>query len=133
MQDTSVNVVRLGGDTSICKGLPLLKFYALYGCVHRPEWDERLPAGYLGSVVFCEARTIVLIPSAHTFAKATTVPTAFLTAYDCLKDTAGIGRKSRVLVHAATGAPQPETKLSDKITTLLSQVHNKLPDCCLSS
>ncbi|BDA51455.1 probable oleandomycin polyketide synthase, modules 5 and 6 [Coccomyxa sp. Obi] len=60
-------------------------------------------AGCLGSAVLCDARTVVPMPPGLTFAEAATIPTAFLTAYDCLRTTACIGKESRVLVHAATG------------------------------
>lgn len=61
-------------------------------------------AGCLGSAVLCDARTVVGMPPGLTFAEAATIPTAFLTAYDCLRATARISKHSRVLVHAATGA-----------------------------
>lgn len=61
-------------------------------------------AGCLGSAVLCDARTVVAMPPGLTFAEAATIPTAFLTAYDCLIETARISKESRVLVHAATGA-----------------------------
>ena len=67
--------------------------------------------GCLGSAVLCNARTVVAMPPGLTFAEAATVPTAFLTAYDCLRATACIGSDSRVLVHAATGAQTFESVL----------------------
>ncbi|MET8544522.1 zinc-binding dehydrogenase, partial [Kitasatospora sp. NPDC004799] len=43
------------------------------------------------------------IPDGMTFAEAATVPVAFTTAYDCLKNLAGLRAGERVLVHAVTG------------------------------
>lgn len=60
-------------------------------------------AGCLGSAVLCDARTIVPMPPNLSFAEAATIPTVFLTAYDCLREAAGARSGSRVLVHAATG------------------------------
>lgn len=43
------------------------------------------------------------MPPSLAFAEAATVPTVFLTAYECLREAADAKTGSRVLVHAATG------------------------------
>lgn len=53
--------------------------------------------------MLCDARTVVPMPPSLTFAEAATVPTVFLTAYECLREAADAKTGSRVLVHAATG------------------------------
>ena len=63
--------------------------------------------GCLGTAVLVDARTVVPMPPNVTFTQAATVPTVFLTAYDCLFDVAEIGNADHVLVHAATGAACP--------------------------
>ena len=43
------------------------------------------------------------IPNGWTFAEAATVPSAFLTAWQALVETARLRRGERVLIHAGTG------------------------------
>ncbi|MGW6741383.1 beta-ketoacyl synthase N-terminal-like domain-containing protein [Streptomyces sp. NPDC055025] len=43
------------------------------------------------------------IPDGLTFAQAASIPVAFTTAYDCLRNLAGLKAGERVLVHAVTG------------------------------
>ena len=60
--------------------------------------------GCLGTAVLVDARTVVPMPPNVSFTEAATVPTVFLTAYDCLCDVAKIGPTDCILIHAATGA-----------------------------
>lgn len=60
--------------------------------------------GGMASYVIADGRTLVLQPPNISATEAATIPTAFLTAYECLIEAAGIQRGTRVLVHAATGA-----------------------------
>ena len=59
--------------------------------------------GGMASHVLADARTLVSQPPNIDAVEASTVPTTFLTAYECLMVAAGITRGTRVLVHAATG------------------------------
>ena len=59
--------------------------------------------GGMASHVKADARTLVHQPANITATEASTIPTTFLTAYECLMVVAGITSGSRVLVHAATG------------------------------
>ena len=59
--------------------------------------------GGMASHVVADARTLVTQPPNLTAVEASTIPTTFLTAYECLMAVAGIQHNTRVLVHAATG------------------------------
>lgn len=59
--------------------------------------------GGMASHVVADARTLVPQPANINAVEASTIPTTFLTAYECLMVAAGIQRGTRVLVHAATG------------------------------
>lgn len=59
--------------------------------------------GGMASHVFANPKSLVAQPPNLSAEQAATIPTAFLTAYECLIDTAGIKRGSCVLLHAATG------------------------------
>ncbi|MGV9292374.1 SDR family NAD(P)-dependent oxidoreductase, partial [Streptomyces sp. NPDC003719] len=56
-----------------------------------------------GPVTVTDARLVVRMPQAMTFAEAAGVPVVFLTAYYGLVDLAGIKAGESLLVHAATG------------------------------
>ncbi|MEU7146410.1 SDR family NAD(P)-dependent oxidoreductase, partial [Nocardia sp. NPDC046473] len=60
-------------------------------------------AGAFGPVAVTDARMIVRIPQGWSFARAASVPVAFLTAYYGLSDLAGVCAGERLLVHAAAG------------------------------
>ena len=53
--------------------------------------------------VIADARTLVAQPPNITAVQAATIPTTFLTAYECLIEAAGIRTGSRVLIHASAG------------------------------
>ena len=57
----------------------------------------------MASHVIADARTLVAQPPNITAVQAATVPTTFLTAYECLMEAAGVRKRSRVLIHASTG------------------------------
>jgi NADPH:quinone reductase-like Zn-dependent oxidoreductase len=59
--------------------------------------------GGMASHVVADSRTLVTQPANINAVEASTVPTTFLTAYECLVVAAGIRKDTRVLVHAATG------------------------------
>ena len=59
--------------------------------------------GGMASHVIADARTVVAQPPNISAVEAATIPTIFLTAYECLMEAAGIRKGMRVLVHAATG------------------------------
>ena len=59
--------------------------------------------GGMGSHVIADPQTLVAQPRNVTAVQAATIPTAFLTAYECLVVAVGIRKDSCVLVHAATG------------------------------
>ena len=61
--------------------------------------------GGMASHVLADPRTLVPQPVNISAVQAATIPTAFLTAYECLVAAAGIQKDSCVLVHAATGEP----------------------------
>ena len=56
--------------------------------------------------MLCSAHTVVAMPPTVSFVEAATIPTVFLTAYNCLHEEASISAASRVLIHAATGGLQ---------------------------
>ena len=60
--------------------------------------------GCLGTAVVADAKTLVPVPPQMTLEQAATVPTVFLTADACLRQSCGLQPGQRVLVHAATGA-----------------------------
>jgi NADPH:quinone reductase-like Zn-dependent oxidoreductase len=55
--------------------------------------------GGMASHVVADARTLVPQPANIDAVEASTIPTTFLTAYECLMVAAGIQRGTRVLVH----------------------------------
>ncbi len=59
--------------------------------------------GCFGPVAITDRRMLVQVPAGWTFAKAASVPLAFLTAYYGLVDLACLQAGERVLVHAAAG------------------------------
>lgn len=84
-------------------------------------------AGCLGSAVLADAAALVPMPPAVSFAEAATIPTVFLTAYNCLREAADAKRGSRVLIHAATGEQRPmERALSPLIVQLADSVRELL-------
>ena len=62
-----------------------------------------LLAGGLGPVSVTDHRLVARVPEGWSFAEASSVPIAFLTAYYALMDLASVKPGERVLVHAATG------------------------------
>ena len=60
------------------------------------------PAAF-GPVAVADARTLAPVPAGWSFARAASVPAAFLTAYYALVDLAGLRAGESLLVHAATG------------------------------
>jgi len=76
-----------------------------------PGVDDLLPgdrvmgifAGAFGPVAVADRRTVTRIPRDWSFARAASVPVAFLTAYYALFDLGGLRRGESVLVHAAAG------------------------------
>ncbi|GLF98832.1 SDR family NAD(P)-dependent oxidoreductase [Streptomyces yaizuensis] len=50
-----------------------------------------------------DQRLLLPVPQGWSFAQAATVPVAYLTAYDALVRLAGVGKGTRVLIHAAAG------------------------------
>ncbi|HZL48772.1 MAG TPA: SDR family NAD(P)-dependent oxidoreductase, partial [Solirubrobacteraceae bacterium] len=62
-----------------------------------------LLAGGLGPVSVTDHRLVARVPEGWSFAEASSVPIAFLTAYYGLMDLASVKPGERVLVHAATG------------------------------
>ena len=67
--------------------------------------------GGMGSHVIADPQTLVSQPQNISAVQAATIPTAFLTAYECLMVAAGIKKSSCVLVHAATGTALCITEL----------------------
>jgi acyl transferase domain-containing protein/NADPH:quinone reductase-like Zn-dependent oxidoreductase/acyl carrier protein len=59
--------------------------------------------GAFGPVAVTDRRALVQMPEGWSFARAASVPSAFLTAYYALVDLAGVERGERLLVHAAAG------------------------------
>lgn len=59
--------------------------------------------GGMASHVIADSRTLVLRPENLSAIQASTVPTTFLTAYECLMSAAEIKAGTEVLIHAATG------------------------------
>ncbi|MFE2379692.1 SDR family NAD(P)-dependent oxidoreductase, partial [Streptomyces sp. NPDC059398] len=59
--------------------------------------------GGFGPVLVTDARQLVRVPDAWTFADAASVPTAFMTAWYALVELAGVKSGQRVLVHAGAG------------------------------
>ena len=57
----------------------------------------------LGPVAVADHRAVVPIPADWSFAKAASVPIAFLTAYTALVDLAAVKPGEKVLIHAAAG------------------------------
>ncbi|MFJ8743081.1 type I polyketide synthase [Embleya sp. NPDC127516] len=62
-----------------------------------------LAAGCLGPVAVVDRRLIARIPRGWSYARAASVPVAFLTAYEGLVDLADVRPGEKVLVHAAAG------------------------------
>ncbi len=60
-------------------------------------------ADAIGSVATADQRMVAPIPAGWSFARAASVPVAFLTAYYGLVDVAGVRPGESVLVHAAAG------------------------------
>ena len=60
--------------------------------------------GCLGTAVIADAATLVPSPAPLALEQAATVPTVFLTADACLRQSCTLGAGQRVLIHAATGA-----------------------------
>ena len=60
------------------------------------------PGGF-GPVAVADARLLAPIPDRWSFARAASVPVAFMTAWYGLADLAGAGPGQRLLVHAAAG------------------------------
>ncbi len=56
-----------------------------------------------GPLSVTDQQLLVPVPEGWSFARAASVPSAFLTAYYGLVDLAGLGRGERLLVHAAAG------------------------------
>ncbi|WP_414636667.1 SDR family NAD(P)-dependent oxidoreductase, partial [Actinophytocola sp.] len=59
--------------------------------------------GAFGPVAVADHRLLTTIPAGWSFARAASVPVAFLTAYHGLVDLAGVRAGERVLVHAGAG------------------------------
>ncbi|MEZ0090844.1 SDR family NAD(P)-dependent oxidoreductase [Streptacidiphilus sp. EB129] len=59
--------------------------------------------GAFGPVAVADRRTVAVIPAGWSFARAASVPIAFLTAYYGLFDLGGLRRGESVLVHSAAG------------------------------
>jgi acyl carrier protein len=62
-----------------------------------------IAGGGFGSVVVTEAQVLAPIPAGWSFARAASVPVAFMTAWYALVDLAGVRAGQRLLVHAAAG------------------------------
>ncbi|HEY7146158.1 MAG TPA: beta-ketoacyl synthase N-terminal-like domain-containing protein, partial [Streptosporangiaceae bacterium] len=62
-----------------------------------------LASGGFGPVVVADARQLARVPAGWSFARAASVPVAFLTAWYALVDLAGVRAGQRLLVHAAAG------------------------------
>ncbi|WP_307811746.1 SDR family NAD(P)-dependent oxidoreductase, partial [Streptomyces sp. AV19] len=62
-----------------------------------------LSGAYAGPVAVADARMVVPVPEGWSFARAATVPAAFLTAYYALVDLADVRPGESLLVHAAAG------------------------------
>lgn len=62
-----------------------------------------LAGGCLGSHVVASSQTVVPMPTNLTFEQASTMPTVFVTVDTALTKIASIGKKDKVLVHAAAG------------------------------
>ncbi|OJF16269.1 type I polyketide synthase [Couchioplanes caeruleus] len=60
-------------------------------------------AGGFGTHAIADHRVLTTFPAHWTFAQASAVPVAFLTAWYALRDLAGLAAGERILVHAATG------------------------------
>jgi NADPH:quinone reductase-like Zn-dependent oxidoreductase len=60
--------------------------------------------GCLGTAVVADAKTLVAVPPQLTLEQASTVPTIFLTADACLRQSCALQAGQRVLIHAATGS-----------------------------
>lgn len=60
--------------------------------------------GGMASHVIADPQTLVRQPPNISAVQAATIPTAFLTAYECLMVAAKIQRGSCALIHAATGS-----------------------------
>ncbi|XHL86344.1 SDR family NAD(P)-dependent oxidoreductase [Streptomyces niveus] len=75
--------------------------------VNWPRVGDRVmgltPEGGMGSLVVADQGRLVRVPEGWTFAQAATVPSAFVTAWQSLVDTAGLRPGETVLVHAAAG------------------------------
>ncbi len=59
--------------------------------------------GAFGPVAVADHRAIAAIPAGWSFAEAASVPVAFVTAYQCLREVADLRPGERVVVHAGTG------------------------------
>jgi polyene macrolide polyketide synthase len=59
--------------------------------------------GTFGSVAVTDQRMLVRMPAGWSFARAASVPVAFMTVYYGLVDVANVQRGERLLVHAAAG------------------------------
>ncbi|HET9895077.1 MAG TPA: type I polyketide synthase [Streptosporangiaceae bacterium] len=59
--------------------------------------------GAFGPVAVADHQAVAAIPDGWSFAEAASVPVAFVTAYQCLREVAGLRAGERVVVHAATG------------------------------
>ncbi|HEX8745038.1 MAG TPA: acyltransferase domain-containing protein, partial [Thermoleophilaceae bacterium] len=59
--------------------------------------------GAFGPRVVADERLVMRVPEGWSFEQAASVPIAFLTAYHCLIDLAGLRAGERVLVHAGAG------------------------------
>ncbi len=59
--------------------------------------------GCLGTAVIVDSATLVHVPPPLTPEQAATVPTVFLTADACLRQSCALRAGQRVLIHAATG------------------------------
>lgn len=57
----------------------------------------------LGPVAVADERMVKPMPPDWTFTQAASVPTVFITAYQCLVDVAGVKPGESVLIHTATG------------------------------
>ncbi len=62
-----------------------------------------LATGSMASHVNVDARFVVALPPALSFAEAATLPVAYLTAHHALRELAGLRAGERVLIHAAAG------------------------------
>src|SRR5262249_34409058 len=59
--------------------------------------------GAFGPIAVADHQAITRIPQGWSFAEAASVPVAFITAYQCLAEIAGLRAGEVVVVHAATG------------------------------